>query len=169
MDHLDARTCDRTTLQTVLGEIGALRVAAWATRGVQVAGARDGLLLDDLDALAHHWFVRTPEGISAAARLTIHEAGAPLPDQLGAHAPSPIEAVAVLGRMVVSAATRGRGYAAQLDAARLAMVRDLGLVALVCTSNPSRLPALVSLGFLPVGTMVSSVTGRPATVLRREA
>jgi len=153
-----------------LGKIGALRVRAWESRSVTLRGIHDGKLLDEYDQSAEHTVIKRGDEIVAAARVTIHNPGSQLPDglQWSDAQDGKKPTIACLSRLVVSEESRCKGYAQRLDGVRIALAIELSCSCLLaCTSNPTRVSALQAQGFHVVRATPSTVTGLPATVMRR--
>jgi GNAT superfamily N-acetyltransferase len=110
-----------------LEEIYTLRVAAWRAR---VESFPDiGRWTDAEDAHAAHWAVRNGGRIVAAARLSIHDSLAEVPDAeiydgvFSARLDGPI---ASLNRLVVAASHRGKGCSEALDRIRICHAQAQG-------------------------------------------
>lgn len=170
IERLDAKNISATLFESIMGEIGALRVRAWESRSVTLPNALGGQLVDKFDYVASHFFIRQSGVVVAAARLTAHKIDDRLPDGLHWSDTGSVGGplVVCLGRLAVAESSRRMGFARTLDEMRIAHGLELKCSHfLVCTSNQSRVCALQELGFELVRSTQSEVTALPATVLRR--
>jgi hypothetical protein len=100
-----------------LEAIYRFRVAVWREEGALVETAfPDGCWRDEFDGMSRHWVVMSGRRIAAAARLSIHERLAEVPEAeeylaAGLRLEGPI---AASGRVVVAEWARRRGLAARL-------------------------------------------------------
>jgi predicted GNAT family N-acyltransferase len=107
------RVTDRRTLEAIY----RFRVAVWRQEDALAETAfPDGYWRDAFDDLSCHWVVNSGRGIAAAARLSIHQQLAEVPEAeeylaAGLRLEGPI---AASGRVVVASWARRRGLAARL-------------------------------------------------------
>jgi GNAT superfamily N-acetyltransferase len=138
----------------LLRQIGRLRVEAWQTETARAAEMP--AWLDDIDQTARHWVVFLDGAPIAAARLTVHQSLADVPDAesyVGVFAASPEPPIASLNRLVVHPSARGAGLSKHLDLVRLDAAESLGCrsVILSTASGPRRVGQLIGYGFELVG------------------
>lgn len=117
----DAKPCfsgpELVTDPATLEAIYRLRAAVWRETGdVAQSAFTDGTWSDEHDHRSLHWVMRDGRQLVGAARLSIHERLADVPEAVeyaavGLHLQGLIAAPA---RVVVAAAARGRGLAGQL-------------------------------------------------------
>ena len=152
--------------------IGELRAAVWRGEGVPFHCQSDGWT-DAYDALptCHHWVILDGDGsqIVACARLTVHASADHRTIKLFAdHGHALQFPVAVLGRLVVAAPFRRRGYAKQLNQVQLQAAKDLGCTTIVVAATHVNVNMLLKLGFAHLMQHASPVTvifdDRPTTV-----
>jgi predicted GNAT family N-acyltransferase len=152
--------------------IGELRAAVWRGEGVPFQCQSDGWT-DAYDALptCHHWVILDGDGsqIVACARLTVHACADHHDIKLFAEHGHALQfPVAVLGRLVVAAPFRRRGYAQQLHQVRIQAAKDLGCASIVVTATEINVHALLKMGFAHLMQHGSPVTvtfdNRPSTV-----
>ncbi|HSJ01957.1 MAG: GNAT family N-acetyltransferase [Verrucomicrobium sp.] len=139
---------------TLLQKIGRLRVEAWQTAVSQAANMETWL--DEADQGARHWVVFEGGEPVGAARLTIHERLADLPDgesYEGMFPQEPVGPIASLNRLVVHPSARGRGISKVLDLVRLQAAEEMGCQSaiLATASGPGRVQQLQGWGFQLVG------------------
>jgi GNAT superfamily N-acetyltransferase len=137
-----------------LEEIYALRVAAWRAR---VESFPDiGQWIDAHDTIAAHWAVRDGERIVAAARLSVHDSLADVPNAEifeGVFLGSLDGPIASFNRLVVAAPHRGKGCSDALDRVRINYARDMRCRhAIGETFSAKRVAQLGALGFQAVGS-----------------
>ena len=108
---------ERVTDTPTLEAIYRLRAAVWLQTGdIAQAAFRDGRWSDEHDAIATHWVIRDGHELVAAARLSVHERLADVPEaEEYAAAGLRLEGrIAAPARVVVAAAARRHGLASQL-------------------------------------------------------
>jgi GNAT superfamily N-acetyltransferase len=140
--------------------IGELRYSVWHAEGP--FHGQLGCWTDEYDSLptCYHWVILGGDPASessqivACARLTFH---AHLDDHrdikiftdYGEQSGKPLLfPVADLGRLVVAAPFRCRGYAQQLNRVRLKAAKDLGCASVVVTASAPNVKLLLALGFV---------------------
>ena len=134
--------------------IGRLRVHAWRTE-IQIP-VHTTVWLESADFGARHWaFMRHGTPV-AAARLTIHDSLADVPDAevySGVFQCPPPPPIASLNRLVVAPEFRGRHLAAPLDRVRLDAAILAGCHSAIGATSASerRISPLESLGFSVIG------------------
>jgi GNAT superfamily N-acetyltransferase len=133
----------------ILNRIGKLRVKAWETEVPAIAELDSWL--DGHDPFARHWAFVQDDELIAAARLTIHERLADVPDAddfagVTAALPTPL---GVLSRLVVAPHFRRLGLSKRLDAVRIGAAEQAGCqAALVASSSGGhRIAQLQAFGF----------------------
>jgi SAM-dependent methyltransferase/GNAT superfamily N-acetyltransferase len=138
----------------LLEKIGRLRVLAWSTE-MPDAPERSACWLDDFELAARHWCIFHEGDPVAAARMSVHQRIAEVPDAgvyEGVFAEPPAEPIASFNRLVVHPRRRGRGLSRKLDEVRLKTAANLGCrSAILETHSPNRLDCLRPLGFRVVG------------------
>ena len=164
-----------------IASIGELRYSVWLAEGP--FHGHSGCWTDKYDSLptCYHWVILGGDPASeasqivACARLTFH---AHLDDHrdikiftdYGEQSGKPLLfPVADLGRLVVAAPFRCRGYAQQLNRVRIQAAKDLGCASVVVTASAPNVKLLLALGFvqlmqpdnLPVTVVFED---RPSTV-----
>ncbi len=139
-----------------LAAIYALRLAAWAPQVPVPLVVED--VIDEFESAARHWAIFDGEVLAAAARLSIHEHLADVPEACclsGVFAEAPPAPIGFLSRLVVADAYRRCGLSRELDEIRIAAAEQAGcrsLLALVYdVSGESRVRQLQSLGFTVKG------------------
>jgi GNAT superfamily N-acetyltransferase len=138
----------------LLTRIGQLRVMAWATEIPQAAAM--GEWLDEFEGCACHWVVFRGCELVAAARLSIHQSLADVPDPecfVGIFREPPPTPIASFNRLVVHPSARGFGLSRRLDEARLDFAEALGCRCAI-GSTPSgylRIRQMEEFGFVVVG------------------
>lgn len=101
---------------------------------------------DPLDMHASHWCVFTDHALVAAARLSVHHAGAD--DLLAGHRAAWQRPVASMSHCVVAPGFERRALDAMLDAVRIERARQMRCATLVATPESlRRARALAALGF----------------------
>lgn len=138
-----------------LEEIFALRVAAWRARVDYFPDI--ARWVDPEDESAAHWAVRDGRRIVAAARLSIHDSLAEVPNAeifRGAFPDSLEGPIASLNRLVVAASHGGQGHSAALDYIRIDYARNSGCRHVIgeTYSGMKRIKQLGGLGFTVAGT-----------------
>ena len=138
-----------------LEEIFALRVAAWRARTDYFPEIERWV--DSEDAKAAHWAIRDRGRIVAAARLTIHDSLADVPnDEIFRDVlpPSLDGPIASLNRLVVAASHSGQGHSASLGRVRIDHARLEGCRHVIgeTYAGMKRIAQLGDLGFKVVGT-----------------
>lgn len=138
----------------LLAKVGRLRVEAWETETARAA--EQAVWVDEFDRVARHWVVFRDGVPVAAARLSLHDRLAEVPDSesyAGVFSVPPEAPIASLNRLVVHPSARGSGLSRRLDLMRLDAAERLGArVAILSTaSGPRRVAQLVGLGFSCLG------------------
>jgi len=147
--------------------VGRLRVAGWASVGTSLPADPAFGHLDRFDPGATHFLAWRQSELVAAARLTVHSPGTPLPDGIGWSDCPGGGPVVVFGRCVVHPSARGARLSSTLDDARLAHVRAVGGEAvLAIVSAPVRRTSLVARGFREVRAATGRFSGRAGWLLR---
>jgi GNAT superfamily N-acetyltransferase len=153
--------------------IGVLRCSVWRAEGP--FSCRSDSWTDEYDSLptCYHWVIldhsatRHDFDVVACARLTFH---AGLDDHrdikiftdYAERSGRPLRfPVADLGRLVVSAPFRCRGYAQQLNRIRIQAAKDLGCSSIVVTASTSNANLLQKLGFVQ---LMQDDSSNPVTV-----
>lgn len=145
---------ERVTEPATLDAIYRLRAAVWRETGdIAQAAFRDGRWSDEHDATSTHWVIRDGEELVAAARLSVHERLADVPEAdeyaaVGLALEGPIAAPA---RVVVAAAARRHGLAWQLLDAQDAAARAAGCAFAVRQSSPAMSRLLERRGWRDAG------------------
>jgi len=138
----------------LLARIGQLRVRAWATEIEQAAAM--GEWLDEFETRGCHWVVFRGEELVGAARLSIHQSLADVPDPecfVGVFPEPPPAPIASFNRLVVDPAARGTGLSRKLDELRLDFAEAQGCRCAI-GSTPAgerRVRQMGELGFVVVG------------------
>lgn len=119
----------------MLNRIGKLRVKAWETEVPAIAELDSWL--DGYDPCARHWAFVQDDELIAAARLTIHERLADVPDAddfagVTEALPTPL---GVLSRLVVAPHFRRRGLSKRLMAVRIDAAEQAGCQAALGASS----------------------------------
>lgn len=139
--------------------VAALRSLAW--RDVRTVDHDSLGALDLYDSHAFHWRVFDGDILCGSARLSVHDDLSEAPDgdvYDGLRLQEVTARVAVLSRLVVHPAHRGRRIATYLDSVRLQQADSLGCGAVFgFTSAETRVQMLEGIGMKVVGT------GRPST------
>ncbi len=151
--------------QSLLLEVGALRVRAWAARSPEIA--RKSVWLDEFDGVGRHFVVIAGRKLIAAARVSFHASLASAPDPQDfvdlAPLPSPI---ASFNRLVIDPDYQGRGLSVRLVEARRLAAEQAGCRCAVISIWPEerRMQRMERLGFVRVGLtrVYSSMTYGPA-------
>ena len=141
---------DAATLEAIY----RLRATVWRETGdVAQAAFADGRWCDEYDPTGLHWVIRDAEALVAAARLTVHERLADVPEaEEYAAAGLDLEGrIAAPARVVVAAAARRHGLAAQLLDAQDAAARAAGCAYAVRQSSPAMSRLLARRGWRDVG------------------
>jgi GNAT superfamily N-acetyltransferase len=137
-----------------LEAIYRLRAAVWRETGdIAQAAFGDGRWSDEYDPAAMHWVIRDGEALVAAARLSVHERLADVPEAAEyAAAGLRLEGrIAAPARVVVAAAARRHGLAGQLLDAQDAAARAAGCAYAVRQASPAMSRLLVRRGWRDVG------------------
>ena len=163
--------CEEVLYSDVAGleEIGRLRYDVWESEGdiaTQLFTDRTWLDAMDKEDTARHWLIRSDGQVVASARLTLHHEQDDYRDvALWRSKGIPITRYPVcdLGRLVVRADHRRKGYAKALIDCRIQAARDWGANAILCTASPLTVPVLKSRGFVEIGH-TAVFEDRPNTV-----
>lgn len=145
---------ERATDTPTLEAIYRLRAAVWRETGdVSQAAFRDGRWSDEHDPASLHWVVRAGDELVAAARLSVHERLADVPEAdeyatVGLRLEGRIAAPA---RIVVAPAARRHGLAWRLLDAQDAAARATGSRFGVRQSSPAMCRLLRRRGWHDVG------------------
>ena len=140
--------------EKLLAKVGRLRIEAWETETARAA--EQVVWVDEFDREAWHWVVCRDGLPVAAARLSLHQELAEVPDSecyAGVFSSPPGTPIASLNRLVVHPSARRSGLGRRLDLMRLEAAERLGArVAILSTSSGQRrIEALVGLGFVFLG------------------
>ena len=151
--------------QSLLLQVGALRVRAWAARSPEIATR--SVWLDEFDAVGRHFGVTIGRQLIAAARVSFHETLASAPDPedfLGLAPPPPL--IASFNRLVIDPDYQGLGLSVRLVEARLKAAEQAGCRSAVTSIWPEerRMKRMERLGFVRAGLtkVYSSMTYGPA-------
>jgi len=153
--------------------IGELRAAVWRGETGSSFQCQSDCWLDEYDTLptCHHWVILDGDNaqIVASARLTVHTCADHRTIQLFVdHAHDLRFPVAVMGRLVVAAPFRRRGYAQQLNRVQLQAAKVLGCASIVVTAKDISVNMLLKMGFAHLMQHGSPVTvtfdDRPTTM-----
>lgn len=151
---VEGYTIQEITDLEAIREIARLRARVWIEEGVHGPERfPDGMWLDRQDLAARH-FAAVHEGvIVAAARISVHPTadGVPYARAYRRYNPRLPEPVASFNRLVVDRPHRRRGLARALDLARLEAGTADGARSVVIVVPPSRMTALIALGFVYLG------------------
>lgn len=142
-----------TDLQ-LIREIARLRARVWIEEGVHGPERfPDGMWLDRQDFASRHFVADRDGVIVAAARVSIHATAADVPyaQAYRRYNPRLPEPVASFNRLVVDRPHRRRGLARALDQARLEAGAADGARSVVIVVPPTRMTALIALGFVYLG------------------
>ena len=145
---------ERVTDAPTLEAIYRLRATVWRETGdVAQAAFADGRWSDEHDPTGLHWVIRDGDALVAAARLSVHETLADVPEaEEYAAAGLRLEGrIAAPARVVVAAAARRHGLAAQLLDAQDAAARAAGCAYAVRQSSPAMSRLLARRGWRDVG------------------
>jgi GNAT superfamily N-acetyltransferase len=142
------------TDSAAITSIGELRCSVWRAEGD--FRCQSPCWTDEYDTLptCYHWVILGCESVVACARLTFHARADDHRDikiftDFGERSGRPLRfPVADLGRLVVAAPFRCRGYAQQLNRVRIQAAKDLGCASVVVTASASNAKMLKSLGFI---------------------
>jgi GNAT superfamily N-acetyltransferase len=137
-----------------LAAIYRLRAAVWRETGdVAQAAFPGGSWSDEHDPAALHWVIRDGEELVAAARLSVHERLADVPesDEYAAAGLALEGRIAAPARVVVAAAARRRGLAGRLLDAQDAAARDAGCAFAVRQASPAMTRLLERRGWQSAG------------------
>jgi len=144
------RAADTPTLEAIY----RLRAAVWRETGdVAQAAFADGRWSDEHDAASTHWVIRDGEELVAAARLSVHERLADVPEaeEYAAAGVRLDGRIAAPARVVVAAAARRHGLAGQLLDAQDDAARAAGCTFAVRQSSPAMGRLLQRRGWHNVG------------------
>jgi GNAT superfamily N-acetyltransferase len=145
---------EQVTDPPTLEAIYRLRAAVWRETGdIAQAAFGDGRWSDEYDPTAMHWVIRDGEELAAAARLSVHERLADVPEA-GEYAAAGLHLEGRIGapaRVVVAAAARRHGLAGQLLDAQDAAARAAGCAYAVRQSSPAMSRLLERRGWRDVG------------------
>ena len=137
-----------------LEAIYRLRASVWRETGdIAQAAFGDGRWSDEYDPAAMHWVIRDGEQLVAAARLSVHDRLADVPEA-GEYAAAGLRLegrIAAPARVVVATAARRHGLAAQLLDAQDAAARAAGCAYAVRQSSPAMSRLLARRGWRDVG------------------
>jgi len=133
--------------------IGELRAAVW-----RPFHCKKDCWTDEYDTLptCHHWVILDHDQIVASVRLTVHTCSDHEIIKLfgnDLHFP-----VALMGRLVVEAPYRGRGYAQELNRFLIQAAKDLGCTRIVVIATHINVTILLKLGFVHLMQHDSPVT-----------
>ena len=146
---------EQVTDAPTLEAIYRLRATVWRETGdVAQAAFADGRWSDEHDPAALHWVIRDAANeLVAAARLSVHDALADVPEaEEYAAAGLQLEGrIAAPARVVVAAAARRHGLAAQLLDAQDAAARAAGCAYAVRQSSPAMSRLLARRGWRDMG------------------
>ena len=145
---------EQVTDPPTLEAIYRLRATVWHETGdVAQAAFADGRWSDEHDPAALHWVIRDGEALVAAARLSVHERLADVPEaEEYAAAGLRLEGrIAAPARVVVAAAARRHGLAGQLLDAQDAAARAAGCAYAVRQSSPAMSRLLERRGWRDAG------------------
>ena len=129
---------DRITDAPTLEAIYRLRVAVWREAGaIAEAAFPDGRWCDEEDGAAIHWAIRAGDDLVAAARLSVHEQLADVPDadEYAAVGLRLEGRIAVPARFVAARAC-GHGLTALLRETWIEVARAAGSQYAVCQASP---------------------------------
>jgi hypothetical protein len=146
------RELDPVSERATFDAVVRLRLRCWAAQMPLELTPDD--VVDPHDLFARHWIAVAEDQVIGAARLTIHDAVAGVPEAvclegvLAQHPPTPI---GFLSRLIVAPQHRLGGIGRGLDQVRIRAAQEAGcrsLLALVFdASGESRVAQLVSQGF----------------------
>ncbi len=145
---------ERVTDGATLDAIYRLRASVWRETGdIATAAFRDGRWSDEHDPVSTHWVVRDADELVAAARLSVHERLADVPEAeeytaVGLQVQGRIAAPA---RVVVAAAARRHGLASQLLDAQDAAACEARCTYAVRQSSPAMCRLLERRGWRDAG------------------
>jgi GNAT superfamily N-acetyltransferase len=145
---------ERVTDTATLGAIYRLRAAVWRETGdIAQAAFRDGAWCDEHDGAATHWVIRDGTGLVAAARLTVHDRLADVPEaEEYVAAGVQVEGrIAAPARVVVAAAARRAGLAGKLLDAQDDAARAAGCAFAVRQASPAMVRLLARRGWRDAG------------------
>ena len=145
---------ERVTDAGTLEAIYRLRAAVWRETGdIAQAAFGDGRWSDEHDPASTHWAVRDGDELVAAARLSVHERLADVPEaEEYAAAGLRLEGrIAAPARVVVAASARRHGLAAQLLDAQDEAGRAAGCTFAVRQSSPAMSRLLARRGWRDAG------------------
>lgn len=153
----DGYVLQKNPSSDVMEQVYRLRVLAWSTQG----RLRDGIerWTDAFDSLATHWVILHQDQAVAAIRLSLHSSIGELPSShvyLGVLPETLSPPIASYNRLVVHPDHRGRNLAKALDVVCINAAEAAQATVLVGFSggvpcNRSRIPAMISLGFIEIG------------------
>jgi hypothetical protein len=143
-----------TSDHALIEKIGRLRVRAWETEIPDVVHM--GTWLDKFDEVGRHWAVFRDGEPIAAARMTVHQslADVPEPEVYVGVFPAPLpDPIASINRLVVEPSARGLGLSRKLDLCRIEAAEVCGCRCIVgeTPSGIHRVRQLESLGFKNAG------------------
>jgi len=144
------RVADPATLAAIY----RLRASVWRQTGdVAQAAFPGGSWSDEHDASALHWVIRDGEQLVGAARLSVHERLADVPEaQEYAAAGLALEGrIAAPARVVVAAAARRHGLAGRLLDAQDGAAREAGCAFAVRQASPAMTRLLERRGWQTAG------------------
>jgi GNAT superfamily N-acetyltransferase len=145
---------ERVTDAPTLEAIYRLRAAVWRETGdIAQAAFAGGSWSDEHDPDSMHWVFRDGDDLVAAARLSVHERLADVPEaEEYAAAGLDLEGrIAAPARVVVAAVARRHGLASQLLDAQDEAARAAGCAYAVRQSSPAMSRLLVRRGWRDVG------------------
>ena len=145
---------DRITDAPTLEAIYRLRLAVWSEAGtVSEAAFPDGRWYDEEDAVAIQWAFRAGDDVVAAARLSVHEQLADVPDadEYAAVGLRLEGRIAVPARFVVARRACGHGLTAVLRETWIADARAAGSRFAVCQASPEMRRIALGRGWYEVG------------------
>lgn len=130
--------------------IRKLRSDVWRGEGVDVPPS---VIWDRYDDTAHHWILFEGADLLGAARLCLANSISDLPDS-SVYDGMPIAVappIALISRLVIHPAARGRGHSRAFDAARINCARELGAFAILVHVFPHRMAQLMRAGWSLIG------------------
>lgn len=138
---------------SVLRDIGKLRVAAWS-QNIIVGNVLNDEWIDEFDSEARHFGIFDGDKLIAAARFSVHESIEDVPEyevyRCVFH--SPLKApIASMNRLVTHPDYRGFGCSLHLDRVRLQRAKEMGCACAILHVGDERIEHLERLGFQNFG------------------